>query len=134
MPVLGQGVHATVGPPLLSGHGLDAPDQVVLGGATLSALHKRIGDTIEVDVSGSKRPERLLIVGTATMPTIGEQLAMRIPTMGTGALVASGLVPALAVKPEQRVTPRPERRPGAVAERRRSDDGLALVAAGSPTS
>ena len=99
VPVLGQGVHATVGPPLLSGHGLDAPDQVVLGGATLSALHKRIGDTIEVDVSGSKKPERLLIVGTATMPTIGEQLGDVHPTMGTGALVASALVPALASNP-----------------------------------
>jgi hypothetical protein len=99
VPVLGQGVHATVGPPLLSGHGLDARDQVVLGGATLSALHKRIGDTIEVDVSGSKKPERLLIVGTATMPTIGEQLGDVHPTMGTGALVASALVPALASNP-----------------------------------
>jgi len=99
VPVLGQGAHATVGPPLLSGHGLDAPDQVVLGGATLSALHKRIGDTIEVDVSGSNEPERLLIVGTATMPTIGEQLGDVHPTMGTGALVASALVPALASNP-----------------------------------
>ena len=99
VPVLGQGAHATVGPPLLSGHGLDAPDQVVLGGATLSALHKRIGDTIEVDVSGSKKPERLLIVGTATMPTIGEQFGDVHPTMGTGALVASALVPASASNP-----------------------------------
>jgi hypothetical protein len=99
VPVLGQGAHATVGPPLLSGHGLDAPDQVVLGGATLSALHKRIGDPIEVDVSGSNKPERLLIVGTATMPTIGEQLGDVHPTMGTGALVASALVPALASNP-----------------------------------
>jgi hypothetical protein len=98
VPVLGQGAHATVGPPLLSGHGLNAPDQVVLGGATLSALHKRIGDTIEVHVSGSKS-ERLLIVGTATMPTIGEQFGDVHPTMGTGALVASALVPALASNP-----------------------------------
>jgi hypothetical protein len=98
VPVLGQGAHATVGPPLLSGHGLDAPEQMVLGGATLSALHKRIGDTIEVHVEGSK-PERLLIVGTATMPTIGEQFGDVHPTMGTGALVASALVPALASNP-----------------------------------
>lgn len=103
VPVLGQGTHATVGPPLLSGHGLDAPDQVVLGGATLSALHKRIGDTIEVDVSG-RAPERLHIVGTATMPTIGEQLGDLHPTMGTGALVASKLVPASASNPND-VTP-----------------------------
>ena len=127
VPVLGQGAHATVGPPILSGHGLDARDQVVLGGATLSALHKRVGDTIEVHVLGSN-PERLLIVGTATMPTIGEQLGDVHPTMGTGALVASDVGPGVGVEPEQRVTPRPERRPGAVAERRRSHDGLALVA------
>ena len=107
VPVLGQGAHATVGPPLLSGHGLDAPDQVVLGGATLSALHKRIGDTIEVDVSGSKKPERLLIVGTATMPTIGEQFGDVHPTMGTGALVASALVPALASNPNSVSPPGP---------------------------
>jgi ABC-type antimicrobial peptide transport system permease subunit len=98
VPVLGQGAHATVGPPLLSGHGLNASNQVVLGGATLSALHRRIGDTIEVDVSGAK-PERLQIVGTATMPTIGAQLGEEHPTMGTGALVSSALLPASATNP-----------------------------------
>jgi hypothetical protein len=35
-----------VAPPMLSGHGVDAANQVVLGSATLAALHKRVGDTV----------------------------------------------------------------------------------------
>jgi hypothetical protein len=98
VPVLGQSAHATVGPPILSGRGLDRPDQVVLGGATLSALHKRVGDTITVQIAGSK-PTILRIVGTATMPTIGIQIGGQHPTMGTGALVSSMLIPASVSNP-----------------------------------
>jgi len=98
VPVLGQSPHASVGPPVLSGHGLDASDEVVLGGATLSALHKHVGDTVALDIPGSA-PARLHIVGTATMPTIGVQIGGQHPTMGTGALVSSTLIPESVSNP-----------------------------------
>ena len=91
VPVMAGPVDPTVGPPLLSGHGLTGPDQVVLGATTLAGLHKHVGDM--VDVQGLSRPTRLRIVGTATMPTIGVggggggHL-----TMGEGALISDGLL------------------------------------------
>ena len=48
VPVMGGTPGAAVAPPVLSGHGLDAPDQVVLGAATLAELHKQVGSTVEV--------------------------------------------------------------------------------------
>jgi hypothetical protein len=116
VPVLGQSPHASVGPPVLSGHGLDSPNEIVLGGATLSALHKRVGDAVELTIAGSK-PELLHIVGTATMPTIGVQIGGQHPTMGTGALVSSALIPASVSNPNG-VTPAG---PNAILVRMRSD-------------
>jgi hypothetical protein len=98
LPVLGQRVGASVSPPVLSGHGLASPGQIVLGGATLSSLHRRLGETITVAISGSKQ-SRLEIVGTATMPTIGSQIGGQHPTMGTGALVSSSLIPPSQANP-----------------------------------
>lgn len=95
VPVLGQRPYATVSPPVLSGHGLEASDQIVLGGATLSALHLRLGDTVRASVGGST-PTPLKIVGTATMPTIGIQIGGQHPTMGTGALLSASLIPSSA--------------------------------------
>ena len=37
-----------VSPPVLSGHGLEASNQVVMGAATLEALHKQVGETVLV--------------------------------------------------------------------------------------
>ena len=90
IPVIGSDPNAAVGPPTLSGHGLDASDQIVLGATTLAQLHKHVGDTVEVS-SADASPATLKIVGTATLPTIGSGLH---PTMGTGALLAYQLIPA----------------------------------------
>jgi putative ABC transport system permease protein len=79
---------AAVAPPLLSGHGLDASNQVVLGATTLLQLHRRLGDTVTFSV-GKSRPRRLVIVGTATMASIAKGLEM-----GSGALVATSDFPA----------------------------------------
>ena len=78
-----------VAPPLLSGHGLEAPDQVVLGAATLRQLHKSLGDTV---VLGSRTgaAHTLTIVGTATMPAVGSGGGAH-SEMGTGALLSSSL-------------------------------------------
>jgi hypothetical protein len=106
VPVLGQNVHPAVSPRLLSGHGLDATNQVVLGPTTLSALHKRVGETVSVR-TGVTRPTDLLIVGTATMPTTGISGASQHPTMGTGALLSDELIPPSLSNPFELTPPGP---------------------------
>jgi hypothetical protein len=91
VPIIGTQAGATVQPPILSGHGLEATDQIVLGGTTLAQLHKRVGETVQASY-GAGAPTRLQIVGTATMPAVGpaEQLHL---SMGTGAVIAYQQLP-----------------------------------------
>ena len=91
VPLLVESAHAAIAPPVLSGHRLNGPDQVVLGAATLSQLHKRVGNTVVL--RGDGIAGRLRVVGTATLPTIGEVLSVH-PTMNTGALIPTSAVPA----------------------------------------
>jgi hypothetical protein len=79
---------ARVAPTLLSGHEVKAANQVVLGVATLNALHKRIGDTVELNVGGPTS-RALVVVGTATMPSVSKGGGL-----GQGAVVATSDVPA----------------------------------------
>jgi hypothetical protein len=66
-----------VAPPILSGHGLDANNQIVMGAATLAVLHKHVGETVSVsygtptDAPLYIPPTHLVIVGTATFPAVG---------------------------------------------------------------
>ena len=62
VPVIGMTPSSPIAPPLLSGNGLRAPDEVVLGAATLAALHKQVGDWVTVTDNGSA-PFRLRIAG-----------------------------------------------------------------------
>lgn len=85
---------APVAPPIISGHGLATSRQIVLGAATLAQLHKRLGDTVDVEyVPGyPRRPIVLTIVGVATMPAIG--IAEDLHTsMGVGAAVPADAGP-----------------------------------------
>ncbi|MGO8887766.1 MAG: FtsX-like permease family protein [Streptosporangiaceae bacterium] len=97
VPVLRASTHAQVGPPILSGHPLEAGNQIVLGAATLAQLHKRVGDTVlasygaPADAPLYVPPKRLVIVGTATLPAIGNPQTLHT-SMGTGAII-SGLEP-----------------------------------------
>jgi len=99
VPVLLTEAHARLTPPILSGHALDANGQIVLGAATIAALHKKVGDTVMVSYGAPKDapvyvpPTPLVIVGTATMPAIGVSGHLH-PSMGTGALLPTGLEPA----------------------------------------
>ena len=88
---------ALVQPPLLDGHGLQQPDEVVVGALTLASLHKHVGDTITVS-GGEGASHRLRIVGVATMPTIGGTGALHLE-MGSGAVVATSLIPAVLRNP-----------------------------------
>ena len=89
--VMGASPRAQVGPPVLSGHGFNALNQIVLGTATLDQLHKHIGDSVEVSSGGTLT--KLQIVGTATLPTIGIQGSTHLE-MGNGAVLSYKLIPA----------------------------------------
>lgn len=89
--LIGASLNAPVGPPLLTGHGLEANDEVVLGATTLAQLHKHVGDTLVASID-SATPTTLRIVGTATMPTVG--FSGFHSTMGEGAVVSYQLIPA----------------------------------------
>jgi hypothetical protein len=86
VPAIGADPNAPIAPPVLSGHGLEAANQVVLGAATLSQLHRHLGDTVALQGSGA-RPIRLRVVGTATLPSLGINATLHTE-MGTGAYLA----------------------------------------------
>jgi len=98
VPALISTPHARVSPPVLTGHALEAGDQVVLGGATLAALHKRVGQRVSVSYGNPSDaplyvpPTSLVIVGSATLPTVGQPQTLHT-SMGTGAIIASSLQP-----------------------------------------
>jgi hypothetical protein len=99
VPVLGMTPDAAVTPPVLSGHGLAGPDEVVLGAATLAALHKHVGDVVTVTDGGP--PFSLRIAGTATLPSLGVQVTVHTE-MGTGAVFDYLHIPGdTAVKPDE---------------------------------
>jgi hypothetical protein len=99
VPVLIGSPRAQVTPPILSGHPLESNNQIVFGAATLAQLHKRVGDTVVVSYGTPKTfpvyvpPTRLVIVGTATLPAIGQSGTLHT-SMGTGAMLSSGIEPA----------------------------------------
>jgi len=85
-PIIGASPRAAVAPPVLNGHGLQEPNQIVLGGETMALLGKHVGD--QVDLSGAPgKSIRLTIVGTATFP------ALVGPGMGVGAIIDYRLIP-----------------------------------------
>lgn len=103
VPILLTTAHASISPPIVSGDRLGANDQIVLGGATLAQLHKKVGETVTASY-GSPRdypvyvpPTTLRIVGVATLPAIGTSGALHT-SMGTGAIVPIGIVPAVMTK------------------------------------
>ena len=98
VPIIVASTHAQVSPPMLSGHPLEADNQIVLGAATLAQLHKRVGDTV-IASYGTPRdapvyvpPTRLVIVGTATLPAVGSAQALHT-SMGTGAIIPTEVEP-----------------------------------------
>jgi hypothetical protein len=89
-----------VSPPVLSGHVLEASNQIVVGAATLDVLHRKVGQTVFVSYGAPADapiyipPTRLTIVGTATFPAVGyESLVADHTSMGTGAMISEAIVP-----------------------------------------
>ena len=109
VPALLVRVGGAVGPPILSGHGIEAENQIVVGAETLAALHKRLGDTVEVSYGSPQDapvyvpPTPMVVVGTATMPAIGSSGSLH-PSMGTGVMIPHGLEPTRF----QRATTQPD--------------------------
>jgi hypothetical protein len=109
---------------------------VVLGPATLAALHKQVGDTLVAN-TGGHQSVRLRIVGTATMPTIGGGGSPDLQ-MGSGAIIASTLFPAGYLNDQGSSVPGPNAflitiRPGVRSSTaRRSLDRIDRVLNGSP--
>ena len=93
VPVLGGSPGAAVAPPVLTGHGFNAPGQIVLAPGTLTEVDKKVGDTVSVRY-GTTKPTTLRVVGTATMPAVGVGGVTGHPSMGTGAIVPYQLLPA----------------------------------------
>ncbi len=100
VPFIFGNLHASITPPILSGHALEKVDQIVLGAGTMAQLHKRLGDTVTVSYGSPKDapayvpPTRLSIVGTATMPAVGFiSIVSDHTSMGSGALVSFDVLP-----------------------------------------
>ncbi len=107
VPVLASSPNAPVGPPILSGHALAAPDEVVLGSATLRQLHKQVGDVVTAVTNRRTGARiRLRIVGTATLPTIGGSGSPNLQ-MGTGAVMSPSLFPRQALNEQGSAVPGP---------------------------
>ncbi len=89
-----------VSPPILSGHGVEAANQIVVGASTLAVLHAHVGEWVSVSFGAPAQaplyipPTRLLVVGTASFPAVGyESLVADHTSMGTGALFSEGIFP-----------------------------------------
>jgi putative ABC transport system permease protein len=90
LPVLAMRPNAAVTPSMLSGHPLASPSQVVLGPATLAALHTRVGGSVVAQTDKGVQM-RLRVVGTATLPTAGGGDGPVGLQMGSGAVMATSL-------------------------------------------
>ncbi|MGD0810905.1 MAG: FtsX-like permease family protein [Acidimicrobiales bacterium] len=119
--VMGADPGATVAPPVLSGHSFEGAGQVVLGSLTLAALHKRVGERVEVSAPGT-RPAHLTIVGTATMPAFGGTGGMHME-MGQGALLDYHLIPSAQRNPYDQ----PQPGPNAILMRARAGTSMVAV-------
>jgi hypothetical protein len=101
VPVLAMSPHSKVSPPLLSGHEVDASNQIVLGESTMQQLHKKVGDTVIASYGSPHDAPVYLhgtftIVGTATLPAVGNAQNLHV-SMGTGGII-SDLVESSAMR------------------------------------
>jgi len=103
VPVMTMRPGATFGPPIVTGHAIEANNQIVLGAATMAAMHKHLGDTVIGGYGNPKDapvyvpPTRLTIVGTVTLPAIGNPLTLHT-SMGVGGVISQYIEPATMKK------------------------------------
>jgi hypothetical protein len=100
VPVLIATNSLSVTPPLVAGHQISSTGQILLGRATLSALNKRVGDTVRVGLGGPGTaplylpPQPLKVVGVATFPAVaGSSNFADHTSMGIGGLFSFASLP-----------------------------------------
>src|SRR5581483_3232022 len=75
----------------LSGRAPVTPDEVMLGSATMTELHARIGDTLSGTIADSSEPISFHVVGVGVFPTLSDAMGL-----GKGiAMTPKGLIRAL---------------------------------------
>ena len=91
----------TVAPPVLTGHKIAGPGQIILGQTTLAELHAHIGGTVEFGYGSPSTaplylpPQPMRVVGTGTFPAVAGASSFADHTsMGIGALLSYDSVPA----------------------------------------
>jgi hypothetical protein len=82
--------NARVSPPILAGHAVAGPAQIVLGPETLALVGGRVGGTVRV--FNGKTTLIMRVVGTATMPAIGVGHGIH-SSLGGGAVLPAGALP-----------------------------------------
>jgi FtsX-like permease family len=96
VPAILSPVRPAVGPQILSGGGLHDASDVVLGPATLAALHKKVGDKVTVRLGPVIHGDTLTVSGTAALPALGDTLGIH-PSLSTGAILPVGVVSQAAL-------------------------------------
>ena len=93
-----------IAPPIVSGHSVRASNQIVLGAATMAALHAHLGSTVTLTFGSAKEvpyylpPTPFVVVGTATMPAVGfASIVADHTSMGTGGVINEAAFPSLLV-------------------------------------
>jgi hypothetical protein len=89
VPVIAM-TNARVSPPILAGHALAGPAQIVLGPETLALAGGRVGGTVRV--FNGKTTLIMRVAGTATMPAIGVGHGIH-PSLGGGAVLPASALP-----------------------------------------
>jgi hypothetical protein len=112
VPVLVATDGVGVTPPPIGGRQITAPGQIILGRATLAALHKRIGDTVQAGLGAPGTaplylpPQTFKIVGTATFPAVaGSSNFADHTSMGAGGLFSFASLPAEFLRQTQNPDP-----------------------------
>jgi hypothetical protein len=82
--------NARVSPPILAGHAVAGPTQIVLGPETLALVGGRVGGTVRV--FNGKTTLVMRVAGTATMPAIGVGHGIH-SSLGGGAVLPAGVLP-----------------------------------------
>ena len=104
-----------ISPPVVSGHSVEASNQIVLGAATMAALHTHLGSTVMVTFGSAKEapyylpPTAFVVVGTATLPAVGfASIVADHTSMGTGGLLNESALPRSLVDAAYNVDDGPE--------------------------
>ena len=100
VPTLIADTAPTVAPPVLTGHRVTGPGQIILGRATLAALHSHVGGTVQFGYGSPSTaplylpPQPMRVVGTGTFPAVaGASTFADHTSMGIGALLSFDSVP-----------------------------------------